>query len=294
FRQHDEEQILDGLAASGPDRFQSWLGSLQRPSPAFDTLRAAIGRYLDSGDSRRVAQLAHTLNTFRRIRHFQFDRFIVVNIPSAGLRYYSADTLTLQMRVVAGQTSKRTPRFAAWCTGLVLYPYWNIPRRIAIKEMLPLFRRVPGLATVMDIQVLDEKGRTIDPAGIDWKTVSPADFPYTLRQAPGCENALGVLKFELNDPFDVYMHDTNLKRAFGANYRYLSHGCIRLEKASQLGNLLLDHRLDTAFLAACFKDQRPSPVPLAKPVPVFVVYLTALPDSTGRIIWLKDIYHLRH
>jgi murein L,D-transpeptidase YcbB/YkuD len=160
--------------------------------------------------------------------------------------------------------------------------------------MLPLFRKAPEAASLMDIQVLDNAGRLIDPQTVDWKKIRPDHFPYTLRQAPGCENALGVLKFELTDPFDVYMHDTNLKRLFGSGYRYLSHGCIRLEKAAELGNLLIGNKLDTAFLSACLRDQRPSAIPLAKPVPVFVVYLTATASPTGNIDWWKDIYHLRH
>lgn len=294
YQQHDDSVILRGLHATAATGVDAWLRRLRPPGPGYDTVLAALRLSIDSGNARHTAQLAATLNTFRFIQHFGFDRFVVVNIPSAALRYYVADTLVLRMRVVAGQTAKRTPRFAAWCNGLVLYPYWNIPRRIAIKEMLPLFRKAPAATALLDIQVLDAKGRRLDPASINWKDVPAANFPYTLRQAPGCENALGVLKFELTDPFDVYMHDTNFKRAFGSNYRYLSHGCIRLEKAAQLGDLLLDHHLDTAFLAACLRDQQPKSIPLTKPLPVFVVYLTVLPDMAGRLSWYKDIYHLMH
>src|ERR1700761_3401115 len=112
------------------------------------------------------------------------------------------------MVVVVGHTGKRTPRFAGWVDGLVLYPYWNIPRHIATRELLPVFRKSPVLANVMQIQVLDDHGRELDPATVQWARYTAADFPYTLRQAPGCENALGVLKFNINSPFDVYMHDT--------------------------------------------------------------------------------------
>lgn len=294
FQQHDEKFILDGFCDLPADGIAAWLHNLQPATPGIDTLSQALKRSLDSNDYPLASQLATTLNIFRFIHHFSFDRYLVVNIPSAQLHYYSADTLTLSMRVVAGQTSKRTPRFAAWCNGLVLYPFWNIPRRIALREMLPLFRKAPGATSFMDIQVLDAKGRLIDPASIDWKNIPAQDFPYTLRQVPGCMNALGVLKFELTDPFDVYMHDTNFKRAFGSNYRYLSHGCIRLEKAAELGDLLLDHHLDTTLLASCLKDQRPTFLPLRQPVPVFVVYLTALPDGSARLTRYKDIYHLLH
>lgn len=288
----DDSIVLDGLSHLPPEGIGAWLVSLEPRAPGYLRVKAALGRTLDSASKRQIAQLAATLNIFRYIHHFGFPRFIVVNIPSATLYYFSADTLALSMRVVTGQPSKRTPRFAAWCNGLVLYPYWNVPRSIAVHEFLPILKRSPDLAALVDFQVLDEKGRVVDASRIDWKKVRGADFPYTIRQTPGCENALGVLKFELTDPFNVYMHDTNFKRAFGMANRYLSHGCIRLEHAARLGELLLDGRLDTAFLAACLRDQKPRSVRLAMPVPVFVLYLTAVADSTGGTRVYKDIYHL--
>jgi len=292
FSHREDSFLLAGLNSASPDAIDTWLNTLNPATTRFNALKKALAQSIDSGHKRQSTRISATLNMFRFVHHFAFDRFIIVNIPSAMLYYYSADTLTLQMRVVAGQPSKRTPRFAAWCNGLTLYPYWNVPRRIAINEFLPLLKRSPQYADMTDFELLDEKGRLVDPTRVDWKNVRPAGFPYTIRQVPGCENALGVLKFQLTDPFDVYMHDTNFKRAFGAANRYLSHGCIRLEQAARLGDLLLDHSLDTAFLAACLKDQKPRSIPLARPVPVFVVYLTAIPDSTGTLKIYKDIYHL--
>jgi len=212
--------------------------------------------------------------------------------PFGNLVYYTADTLALSMNIVAGQTSKRTPRFAAFCTRLILYPYWNIPRKISVKEMLPLLKKEPGVAALMNLQALDSRGKKVDITKISWASYTAADFPYALRQAPGCDNALGVLKFDISSPYDVYMHDTNFKGAFSSSWRYLSHGCIRLERPLDLGMQLLNNKLDTIFLRSCFKDQSPIPVPLEKPVPVFVVYLTAGVDPAVRLTWYKDIYHL--
>ncbi|HVU94169.1 MAG TPA: L,D-transpeptidase family protein [Puia sp.] len=292
FSHHEDSFLLAGLNSINPDAIDSWLNNLNPATTRFKAMKNALALALDSGDTRLSTRISATLNMFRFVHHFAFDRFIIVNIPSAMLYYYSADTLTLQMRVVAGQTSKRTPRFAAWCNALTLYPYWNVPRRIAVNEFLPLLKRSPQFADLPYFELRDEMGRLVDPTTVDWKKVHPGNFPYSIRQVPGCENALGVLKFELTDPFDVYMHDTNLKRAFSATNRYLSHGCIRLEQAARLGDLLLDHRLDTTFLAACLNNQKPQSIPLVKPVPVFVVYLTAIPDSTGNLRTYKDIYHL--
>jgi L,D-transpeptidase YcbB len=289
----DEDTVLACLSAISPDGFRQKLYHLEPVSVEYTVLKTALRDYLDSANGARIARLSFALNAWRWVHHFHFDRFILVNIPSATLRYYTGDTVDLGMRIVAGQPSKRTPRFAAWVDGLVLYPYWNIPHHIAVRELLPLFRKSPALLTLMDIQVLDARGRLIDPAKVDWAAYHAADFPYTLRQAPGCENALGVLKFDINSPFDVYMHDTNLKRAFTSSWRYLSHGCIRLEKPFLLGELLLDHRLDTTLLNACLRDQQPVPITLQHHVPVFVLYNMVEADMRGGLAWLKDVYHLR-
>lgn len=295
----DEDTIAMMLAAADRSSLREVLAGLEPATAEYAALKVALRRALEKssavpgnaiGDT--IARLSVALNTLRWVHHFHFGRVIVANIPSATLRYYAADTLNIHMRIVAGQPSKRTPRFAGWVNGLILYPYWNIPRKIATHELLPVFQKAPELAGLMEIQVLDSRGRVLDPVTIGWARYTAANFPYTLRQAPGCQNALGVLKFNISSPFDVYMHDTNVKRAFGSGWRFLSHGCIRLEKPFLLGDILMDHRLDTVMLNSCLRDQQPVPVDLRPRIPVFVLYNTvqAYPDGTVR--WFKDIYHL--
>lgn len=322
YTAHDEDTLAVILTTAEASRLRETLAALEPRTAEYNTLKTALRRALETGVelagtglsaaggmlagpavaetaqpprnaiADTIAWLSVALNTLRWVHHFHFGRVIVANIPSATLRYYAADTLNLHMRIVAGQPSKRTPRFAGWVDGLILYPYWNIPRKIATHELLPLFQKAPELAGLMEIQVLDSRGRVIDPVTIGWAHYTAANFPYTLRQAPGCQNALGVLKFNISTPFDVYMHDTNVKRAFGSGWRFLSHGCIRLEKPFLLGDILMDHRLDTVMLNSCLRDQQPVPVDLSPRVPVLVLYNTvqAYPDGTVR--WFKDIYHL--
>lgn len=308
YAARDGDTLATFLATADALHLRGMLDDLQPKTAEYATLKAALREELEKAAcpsaadqaatgprgaiADTIARLSVALNTLRWVHHFHFGRVIVANIPSVTLRYYTADTLNLHMRIVAGQPSKRTPRFAGWVDGMVLYPYWNIPRHIATHELLPALRRAPALASLMEIQVLDSRGRQVDPAAVPWAHYTAADFPYTLRQAPGCQNALGVLKFNITSPFDVYMHDTNVKKAFGSSWRFLSHGCIRLEKPFLLGDILMDHRLDTAMLNSCLRSQQPVPVDLRPRVPVFVLYNTvqAYPDGTVR--WFKDIYHL--
>lgn len=238
-----------------------------------------------------TARLAAATNLYRWIKHYGFEKYIVVNIPSATLHLYDHDTVQLQMKVVVGKPSTRTPRFSSWLDKVILYPYWNVPASIAGKELLPVFKRSPAKVAAMNMQILDKSGRILDPNTLNWQSFHRGNFPYTIRQCTGCDNALGVLKFNLTDPFSVYMHDTNNKPAFMSDYRYLSHGCIRLSDPVSLGNALLDNKLDTAFLAACFKNEKPQELKLERLVPVFVIYSTAVVNN-GEISYYKDIYHL--
>jgi len=139
---------------------------------------------------------------------------------------------------------------------------------------------------------LDTKGNILNPYSIVWSKYSGKTFPYRLRQSTGCDNSLGIIKFDLTSPFDVYLHDTNVKGLFSSDKRYRSHGCMRVEKAIELGNLLLNNKLDTAFLQACIKGEKPITLQLKNAVPVFVVYLTADIDHNGSVTYYDDVYHL--
>jgi murein L,D-transpeptidase YcbB/YkuD len=269
------------------------LARLEPKTREYVYLKQALARELDSaGSSPRIRKLASSLDYYRWVNHFALHHYILINIAAATLRYYDHDSLLLTMKVVAGKPSTPTPRFSARCTEVTLYPYWNVPRRIAVRELLPVFKTSPALVEEMGMQLLSADGSIVDYQGLPWRTFTAANFPYRVRQVTGCGNALGVIKFGLTDPFDVYMHDTNLKAGFASPSRYYSHGCIRLEKPFLLAMQLMGDALDTTLLAQCLRDQEPRQVTLSKPVPVLVVYITAEPQEDGQLIWYKDIYHL--
>ncbi|MBS1662856.1 MAG: L,D-transpeptidase family protein, partial [Bacteroidetes bacterium] len=255
YVERDEERVTGSLAkVRTAEDLRKWAAALLPDSREYSLLRDSLGA---GWDSMKRLQLRQAMNSYRWVHHFGFEKVIVVNIPSADLRLYVSDTLNLIMRIVAGQPSWRTPRFAGWCKGLVLYPYWNVPQRIAVQELAPLFRQAPEVARQMGLQVLDERGKVVDPQTVQWASYKGGNFPYRIRQTPGCLNALGVIKFDLTDPYNVYMHDTYLKKLFASSYRYYSHGCIRLEKPIELGKALLPKGLDTTYLLACYRNQKP-------------------------------------
>ena len=226
------------------------------------------------------------------MHHFKFEKWIVVNIASATLRYYEYDSIKLRMKVVAGKPSTKTPRFAAHCNQVVLYPYWNVPASIALNELLPEFKKNPGDVDALNMQVLDLKGNIVDHHKLNWKNYSRNYFPFRIRQSTGCDNSLGVIKFNITSPFSVYLHDTNNKDAFLSDLRYYSHGCIRIEEPIELANYILPDKIDSNFLESCLKEQQPVTLNIVKPVPVFVIYQTVEANISGKLQYYKDIYGL--
>jgi murein L,D-transpeptidase YcbB/YkuD len=292
FRDDDEYVVLNRMIESGTGMSAAnFVGSLEPQNEDYKMLKSTLKNGIDSVDFLNVAKLTTSINQFRWIHHFKLDKFVVVNIPSATLSYYENDSIRLQMKVVVGKPSTRTPRIATYCDKIILFPYWNVPHSIAVKEYLPIFKKTPAMVTIMNMQILDKRGNIIPESAIDWSLYSRDYFPYRLRQSTGCDNALGVIKFNLTGPFDVYLHDTNMKSAFKSNYRFYSHGCIRLEKPFQLSNYFLETPVDSNALLNPLNNQIPKTLPLPRSIPVFVVYMTAEVNA-DQILFYQDVYSL--
>lgn len=294
YSKADDSVLMAGLlAVRNQDDLKQFATVSEPNTAAYSVLKSELRAQILNGDNRKVMQLKHSLNLYRWILHYEFRQCIIVNIAANMLWYYEQDQLKLPMKVVVGKPATKTPRFAAHCNQVIFYPYWHVPRSIAVKEILPACKRNPGALNRQNLQALNSRGQIVDPYKINWKSLSASNFPYTLRQPTGCDNALGVIKFNLTSPYSVYLHDTNWKGAFSNNKRFFSHGCIRIEKPVELANYLLPGQVDKAFLERCIKGQQSVPKGLKLPVPVFVVYMTADADSTGNgVVYYPDTYKL--
>jgi murein L,D-transpeptidase YcbB/YkuD len=280
-----------GSLTTAPELIE-YFHSLEPSDKEYEALKIELQNQLKGQNALKKMQLVTSLNLYRWIHHFHFDKYIVVNIGSATLRYYEYDSLVLRMKAVVGKPSTKTPRFAAHCNQVILYPYWNVPASIALNELLPKFKRDPNEVDYLNMQILDAKDNVINHHKLNWKAYGTNYFPFRIRQSTGCDNSLGVIKFNLTSPYAVYLHDTNFKTAFTSAWRYYSHGCIRIEEPIKLANILLKDKIDSKFLESCLKDQKPVLINLDKPVPIFVVYMTVEVDSKDRVQYYKDVYSL--
>lgn len=277
--------------------------ALLRNVSSFAPYNQLVGHYnrLRSGaktnpavaDSLRL--IRQTLNFYRYTNRFGGDKFVVVNIPAGELNVFDrSGKRLLPMQVIAGKADKRTPCMTTYIKGIVAYPYWNVPRDIALEEMLPRMQRSLSYIYNQNLQILDEQDREVDPEEIDWEGLSTTHFPYRVRQASGCENALGLIKFELENPLAIYLHDTNSRDLFTLTAdRWRSHGCVRVQKPVELANLVLGKQtFDAGFMNRCLIDQKPQTLAIPKPVPVFIAYHTADVDAAGNLRFYRDVYAL--
>jgi hypothetical protein len=289
----DDEYLLQRiLTAYTADNLWLMTASLEPAHKEYRMLKDELTRQLEKNHADTVQILQLSMNYYRWIHHFRFEKLIVINLPDARLRYYENDSLQLNMKVVVGRASTPTPRFATISDQVTLYPYWYVPQSITFNEYLPKIKQNPLWIDTHNMQVIDGSGKIMDHLKMNWASYHAGYFPYTIRQSTGCDNALGVIKFNIISPYGVYLHDTNNKAAFLSGLRYYSHGCIRIEEPLELGNKLLAGKLDTAFLQSCFKERKPEFIKLEKPVPVFSVYMQATVDEPGRVHYYKDVYKL--
>lgn len=250
------------------------------------------GKLLTINDRRQ--RLAASLNTYRWLNRFPDTDKIIINIPATQLWAFTAageDVMT--MNVILGKPDTPTPTMTSYLSGVVMFPYWYVPKSIATKELLPKIRRNP--AAVLEglrMQVLNAQGHVLNPNQINWHKLGKGNFPYYLRQSTGCDNALGVLKFTINTPFNVYLHDTNQRQLFARTNRYLSHGCIRVEKPIDLANWVLRNRKLTQSQLQCrISEQKPATLPVRANVAVFVLYRLVDADADGCLTWHNNIYN---
>lgn len=220
-------------------------------------------------------------------------KVILVNIPSARMRVFSGAEEVLKMKVIVGKKENQTRTLLSKVDQLTINPYWFITRRMATLELLPKIQKNHQFLEDNQIRVLDAKYRLVDAHSIDWSSLHKNNFPYILRQNSGENNALGALKFHFNNPFSLYLHDTDSKKLFAAPERFFSHGCIRLEKPKELALLLLGENriaLDTVKFNHHIKNPKPLALK-AKEEYILVIWYSLLDfDGKGEVVYFKDVY----
>lgn len=257
---------------------------LQQDGVVGRATRAALNQDL----AVRIARTRANLERWRWLASELLPTQVRVDVAAAEVRYLRDGAMVWSSRVQVGRSERATPLLHSVVTHITLNPPWIVPPTILRKDKLPAIRANPRLLEESGLRVFDRSGAELDPDRIDWS----APGPITLRQDPGPFNALGQVAIRFPSPFSVYLHDTPSQLQFSSWQRTFSSGCVRVERAMELAELLLADGADigTEALAVALSTGDTRNLRLLRPVPILIAYWTADSDADGRLRWRPDSY----
>lgn len=277
-------EIYDGRTAEAVRRLQQKFG--YQPDGVIGRLTLnAINTTLKE----RLQSLYVNMERLRWLPDSLEKRFVLVNIADFTLRVMEGYDTLLEMKTIVGKDYRETPVFNARITYLVFSPTWTVPPGIQKADVIPATARNVNYLKEKNMVVLNARGQQVDPATINWRRDG---MRYTIRQAPGPQNALGRVKFMFPNKYDVYLHDTPSRELFARDERTFSSGCIRVEKPFDLARLLLDDMPEWTDerIRQAMNNDNPRTVVLRSQPGVYLYYLTAWADRAGNVYYRNDIY----
>jgi murein L,D-transpeptidase YcbB/YkuD len=237
----------------------------------------------------RIGQMRVSLERARWTLRGLGDDYVLVNIAGAETYVVRDNAMVWRTRSVVGQAYRKTPLFQDEIRYVEINPTWTVPRSIFLEDKLPRIREDISYLARGHYRVIDRDGTPLDPGAVNWWSESP---PVTLVQAPGADNALGLIKFMFPNAHSVYLHDTNDRSLFDRAERNLSSGCVRIEDPFALADLLLGgseawspQRRDEILASG-----RTTRIDLQRPMPIVLAYYTAWVDETGTLQFREDVY----
>jgi murein L,D-transpeptidase YcbB/YkuD len=290
----EHSTLLDRELVEGLKRFQSRHGL---------DVDGALGRKtfaaLTMPMTRRVAQIEATLERWRWLPPRLDSPPIIVNIPQFRLFAFRTvqdrEDSMLTMEVIVGKAypANRTPVFIADMKYIVLRPYWDVPYALMIKELLPSILSDPDYLAAQRLEIVSGRGEDAVPVPPTAENLAAlAEGSLHLRQQPGPDNALGLVKFMMPNIYSVYLHDTPAQALFARSRRSFSHGCVRVADPIALAQYALreDPTWTRERILEGMNGEGPLQINLLSPIRVFVIYGTAVATESGRVLFFEDIY----
>lgn len=204
-------------------------------------ITAFLAKTLNNTDREKFKRIAITLDRYKQLPRKMPEKYIWVNLPAYNLKLISSDSIVFQSKIICGKPGTPTPQLTSAITDMVIYPTWTIPSSIIVKDkMLVRLQQNAGYLEQKGFYLLNNKGEKVDPYAVNWAKYSKT-IPFNVQQGSGDDNALGVIKFNFNNPYAVYLHDTNQRYLFNNSLRSLSHGCVRVQDWKKLAAYLVQN-----------------------------------------------------
>jgi L,D-transpeptidase YcbB len=262
-------------------------------------ITAGLIKLMNTSDAERFKRIAITLDRYKKLPDSMPERYIWVNLPAFHLQVWDTDTVALESKIICGKPSTPTPLLSSTITDMVTYPTWTVPNSIIAKQYLPKLKNNPNYLSRLGLRLINSKGEVISGSSVNWAKYSKG-IPYNVVQASGDRNALGVMKFNFNNPYAVYMHDTNERWLFKNASRANSHGCVRVQEWEKLAryltyidslNLPAGDTLRYTFdsVKTLLSEKKNRRLPVKTPVKVYFHYFSC-EGKDGKIRFYDDIY----
>ncbi len=262
-------------------------------------ITSSLVRSLNSTDVERFKRIAINTDRYKQLPENLPEKYVWVNVPGYYMRVIDNDSIVFESKVIVGKPATRTPKLNSVITDMVTYPQWTIPNSIIKNEILPAMKKDPGYLARKGFHLVDLKGEIIDPYSVDWARYTKG-IPYKIVQGSGDDNALGIFKFNFNNPYSVYLHDTNQRYLFKKADRALSHGCVRVQDWEKLAffiaeNDSLHHNSDEPLsynadsIKTWLANRERKRIIVKNRIPLSIRYFTC-EGKDGKIIFYNDIY----
>jgi len=278
--------VYDSYVEAGVRRFQA------RHGINIDGIvREQTAKALNVPAAVRLAQLRTNLTRLRSMSGNLGARHVVANIPAARIEAIEGGVAVSRHTAVAGKPDRPSPDINSKIVEINFNPYWTVPASIVRKDLIPKMQAEPDYLVSNHIRIFDMRGDELTPSQINWYSEEATN--YRFKQDPGDFNSLGSMRINFPSKDGVYMHDTPAKGLFGEDMRFHSSGCMRVQNVRELVNWLLGgmpgwsrQEIDEVIRGGERKDAR-----LAKPVPLYWVYVTAWATPDGVVQFRDDIYN---
>ncbi len=224
--------------------------------------------------------------------------YVLVNLPAYQLAVVRHGRVLQTHRLVIGRPANPTPTLSSRLTSFTIAPEWQVPRRVATTQILPYLQANAHTPSEHDFlgdnnyRLFDAQGRELHGADVNWAAVTAQNFPYTIRQSPGCGNLLGNIIFPFANPYGLYLNDGPDPQWFERTYRALGPSCLYVQHPMHLAAYLLGADAAHAALpteAQCEAAPKPRSFFLKRPVPLHVRYATCAVVA-GQLRFYADVY----
>jgi murein L,D-transpeptidase YcbB/YkuD len=245
----------------------------------------------------RILQLQLTLERWRWLPARFSEPPVIVNIPEFRLRALDAkNQIALSMNVVVGKSFERfqTPVFDEGMKYVVFRPYWNVPPSIQRNEIVPAVVKNREYLVKNQFEVVTPGGQLVTDSNVSDEVLAGLRAgKFMIRQKPGPKNSLGLVKLIFPNAHNVYLHSTPAQELFSRSRRDFSHGCIRVEEPAELTAWVLRENPGWSLervREAMESGKDNAQVNLTRPIPVIILYGTAVVPETGDVEFFDDIY----